>query len=170
MEPGIAQRIAVEYAHLIYHVVMSQGEQLCQRLYHGVHGEHRERGAAGREADDRPQRTYRHGHAERRHEAKGENAETLACDDRKETQQHDWHHATRVRKSKPIEYVELKAPHHQGEKKRLWKNLSRDSDMYIVASHPHPLLGTVKLQLRADGIGGEQEDENHQYAGHHRRA
>ena len=51
----------------------------------------------------------------------------------------------------------------------LWQELSQQSHRDIVICHLQPFLTSGKLQLRTNGIGGDQEDKQHDKTRHHHR-
>src|SRR5574344_460335 len=52
------------------------------------------------------------------------------------------------------------------EDERLRQDLACECHHDIIVGHLHPGLGSLKLELRSDGVGGDEEDEQHQDTRH----
>ena len=54
---------------------------------------------------------------------------------------------------------------HDGEEDEcLWNHLSYDGHVDVVSGHTHKLLAALELELGTYGVGGDEEDEEHEDA------
>ena len=146
---------------------MAQRDDLGEGLNHGVHGKDGIGGTAGRETDYCPERADAHRHAQRWHKAEDEHTESLRCDNGQETEHEYLEEAAWVwERQMPIN-VPFVADEEGEKDEELRQEFACESDENVLSGHLHPFVRPPELQLRADGIGGNEEHEEHQRSRNH---